>query len=123
MKSCVFCSILQEQIIFENDSCVAFFDKSPVSIGHLLIIPKVHKETYFDLSRSEKMDIDEIIVRAKVDLDQQYSPNGYNIGFNCGEAAGQSVFHCHCHLIPRYDGDIKNPKGGIRGAIPDKMNY
>lgn len=123
MKNCPFCALEPEQILFENNDCVAFFEKHPVSPGHLLIIPKNHREDFFSLTDGEKISLNQLIETAKNYLEKQFSPDGYNLGFNCGEAAGQSVFHCHCHLIPRYHGDTKFPKGGIRGAIPEKMFY
>ncbi|MHC5249210.1 HIT family protein [Enterococcus sp. LJL90] len=123
MEFCPFCNLDRNQILFENNSAQAFFDKNPVSPGHILIVPKKHKIDYFALSDSEKLDIEKLLETCKSFLDETESPDGYNIGFNCGEVAGQSIFHCHCHLIPRYKGDTPNPKGGIRGAIPDKMFY
>lgn len=123
MNTCPFCTMKPEKIIVENKLCVAFFDNHPVSRGHLLIIPKAHKETYFDLSAEEKVALDELIMRGKIYLDTNFAPDGFNIGFNAGEAAGQTIAHCHCHLIPRYEGDTPFPRGGIRGAIPGKMDY
>ncbi len=122
MSTCIFCQS-DLDIVLENKTCVAFYDIHPVSNGHLLIIPKAHKVDYFELSLEEKADMDDLILRGKQFLDQLYQPDGYNIGFNCGDVAGQSVFHCHGHLIPRYKGDMKNPKGGVRGVIPEKINY
>ena len=121
-KRCIFCNF-NLNVVLENKSCLAFYDAHPVSKGHLLIIPKNHKVDYFQLSFEEKIDMDDLIIRGKEFLDDLYKPDGYNIGLNSGEVAGQSVFHCHCHLIPRYKGDMENPKGGVRGVIPDKMNY
>lgn len=123
MDTCIFCQLPQEAIIMENTHCIAFFDQHPVSKGHLLVIPKNHKENYFDLTPLELADLHVLLLKLKVYVDQKYAPDGYNIGFNCGATAGQSVFHCHCHLIPRYLGDHPHPKGGIRGVIPAKMNY
>lgn len=119
---CIFCTQISKRLL-ENDTCFAFFDAFPVSIGHLLIVPKKHRKDYFQLTQKEKKDMDELIKKGREFLAHHYQPDGYNIGFNCGHAAGQSVFHCHCHLIPRYNGDTPEPKGGIRGAIPHKMNY
>lgn len=120
---CVFCQLTEAEIIFENDKAYAFFDKSPVNPGHLLIIPKKHRETYFDLSDAEKLGIDDLLKKGKAYLDQHFQPEGYNIGANCGEIAGQTVFHCHVHLIPRYSGDVANPRGGVRGVIPERRIY
>lgn len=121
MENCLFCRI--DDVVFENSTCFAFFDKNPVAKGHLLIIPKAHKKDYFELTEAEIRDTHKLIRKGKEYLDDLYAPDGYNIGFNCGEAAGQSVFHCHCHLIPRYTNDTPDPKGGVRGVIPGKMSY
>ena len=121
MEDCLFCTDLP--VAFENELAKAFWDKFPVSKGHLLIVPKRHAATYFDLSPEEKQAIDQLLTAGKDYLAQHYQPYGYNIGANCGESAGQTVFHCHIHLIPRYQGDIENPKGGVRGVIPERRIY
>ena len=121
---CVFCNkIDKERILFDTANWIAFYDAFPVSKGHVLLVPKEHFETYFDLPDSYKDSIDYRISQIKAILDDKYHPDGYNIGFNCGETAGQSVMHFHMHIIPRYKGDVDNPKGGIRGCIPSKMKY
>lgn len=119
--TCVFCEI--RNIVLENDFAMAFFDKYPVNQGHLLIIPKRHVIQFFDLLEQERKAIDELLFKSKKLLDEQYQPDGYNIGINSGEAAGQTIFHAHVHLIPRYAGDIDDPRGGVRGAIPKKRGY
>ena len=103
MMTCVFCQI--NDIVLENDLALAFYDKYPVNKGHLLIIPKRHVEQYFDLTDQERMSIDQLLFEGKKIIDKQYQPDGYNIGINCGEAAGQTIFHVHVHLIPRYFND------------------
>ena len=118
---CVFCKKIET--VFENENAVAFFDKFPVSKGHMLIITKCHKETFFDLSEEEKISILDLLNKCKKFLDDKYKPDGYNIGCNCGISAGQSVMHVHMHIIPRYFNDIENPRGGIRGVIPNKKDY
>ncbi|MCQ6281617.1 HIT family protein [Bacillus sp. EB600] len=118
---CVFCNI--KDIVVENDLAVAFYDKYPVNKGHLLFISKRHVEQYFDLTDQEKRAIDQLVLAGKKILDEQFQPDGYNIGINCGEAAGQTIFHVHVHLIPRYKGDMEDPRGGIRGVIPNKRMY
>lgn len=121
---CLFCgNIKKDNILFETSNWIAVYDSFPVSKGHTLLIPKEHYETYFDLSDSLKEQIVYRIKDVKTILDSKYSPDGYNIGFNCGEAAGQSVMHFHMHIIPRYIGDVESPRGGIRGCIPSKQNY
>ena len=122
--TCPFCTISHDrEIIYENTLCFAFFDGFPVSPGHALIIPKRHVASYFDLTDDERKDMNDALLYVKSKIDERYHPDGYNIGVNVGEYAGQSVFHCHLHLIPRYKGDVPNPKGGVRGVIPEKQNY
>ena len=120
--NCVFCEIIEKkQYLFENELAVAFYDARPVSKGHILIIPKRHVETYFDLNEAEMNAIFELSKKVKEYLDDLYHPAGFNVGFNVGEAGGQSVFHCHMHVIPRYRGDVERPRGGIRKIV--KNNY
>ncbi|ALS03010.1 diadenosine tetraphosphate hydrolase [Enterococcus silesiacus] len=118
---CVFCEITD--FVIENELAGAFYDKFPVSTGHLLIIPKSHRMDYFDLSIAEKQAIEELLQIGKKLLEETNEPAGFNIGTNCGINAGQSIMHCHIHLIPRYLGDMVNPKGGVRGVIPSKQHY
>jgi diadenosine tetraphosphate (Ap4A) HIT family hydrolase len=120
---CIFCTIDKSRVITENDNCIAFYDKFPVSKGHILVIHKKHEADYFNLNAQEQSEIWNFTNEIKSFLEQKFEPNGFNIGINIGPAAGQTIFHCHIHIIPRYDGDIKNPRGGVRGVIPDKMNY
>lgn len=123
--SCIFCEKIKnkDNILYENESVTAFFDQYPVTIGHVLIVPKRHIETYFNASLSEKKDIDSAIMMIKSQLDELYHPDGYNIGINNGSASGQTIMHLHVHLIPRYQGDTLNPRGGVRGVIPKKQSY
>lgn len=120
-NDCPFCSIENKNIILQNESCIGFFDLSPVSPGHLLIVPRRHAETFFDLNAEERSDMLKLLDRGKHFLDIDKSPDGYNIGWNCGTVAGQTVMHCHCHLIPRFAGDTPNPRGGVRGVIPGRQ--
>lgn len=122
-KNCIFCNIEQERVLAENELCFAIRDGFPVSDGHTLIIPKRHVANYFDLTDEEVMAMQVMMKKLKVQLDTELSPDGYNIGINVNEAAGQTVFHVHMHLIPRYKGDVENPRGGVRGVIPDKQKY
>ena len=119
--SCVFCGDVK--IIEETKLSFAIYDKFPVSDGHVLIIPKRHVSSYFDLSDLEKKDLYILMETMKKHLDISLKPDGYNIGINVGEVAGQTVMHVHMHLIPRYKGDIENPRGGVRGVIPHKRIY
>lgn len=116
--SCVFCQWEQLAIILENDLAVGFKDTHPVSKGHLLIIPKQHRTNYFDLSEAELLAINKLIHSGKELLDHQFAPDGYNIGVNVGKYGGQTVMHCHFHVIPRYIGDDLHPAGGIRKLLP-----
>lgn len=121
METCLFCGDIP--VVLENQLACAFYDKNPVSPGHLLVIPKRHVPDYFGLTVEEKQAIDDLLILGKNLLDRTYQPDGYNIGANCGEMAGQTIFHCHVHLIPRYEGDVIDPRGGVRGVIPDKQGY
>lgn len=123
-EKCPFCRLSRRvEVICETATCVAFYDGYPVSLGHALIIPKRHVASYFDLTNHEREAMNIMLQYVKQKVDERYHPDGYNIGINVNEAAGQSVFHVHMHLIPRYKGDVKNPKGGVRGVIPNKQNY
>lgn len=119
----IFLEFPKERILFRGNNFFIIYDSYPVSDGHCLIISNEVKETYFDLSDEEKMDLDSMIEKAKEIIEEIRSPDGYNIGMNCGIAAGQTVMHFHCHVIPRYIGDMEEPRGGVRGVIPDKQNY
>ena len=127
MDKCVFCGIekavQKDRILFETNEWVAIYDGYPVSLGHTLLIPKEHYETYFDLPDRLKDSLEFRLEQVKKLLDEKFHPDGYNVGFNCGEAAGQTVMHCHIHIIPRYKGDCDNPRGGVRGVIPSKQSY
>ena len=120
---CVFCNISTSEAFLENLLAVARWDKFPVNEGHVLIIPKRHVESYFDLETYEISALNELAYIAKKVIDVKFSPTGYNIGINIGEAAGQTINHVHMHLIPRYDGDIENPKGGIRNFKKALVEY
>ena len=98
-------------------------DNYPVSPGHLLIISNKEKTDYFELSEVEQEELTHLICVSKIIIEQKYKPDGYNIGMNCGESAGQTVFHFHCHIIPRYLGDMDNPRGGVRHCVKGKGNY
>ncbi len=127
MEACPFCNIEkaidESRIIYQDSTWIAILDNYPVSEGHTLLIPKRHCKTYFDLNFIELESVGVTIGIIKRLLDTKYNPDGYNIGINCGEAAGQTVHHCHIHIIPRYNGDCENPRGGVRGVIPSRMDY
>ena len=109
--------------LFENEIGFVIYDGFPVSEGHCLIIPKRVYSDYFDSTEQELKGLNELVFRTKEYLDKKYKPTGYNIGINSGEDSGQTVFHLHIHLIPRYKGDVEDPKGGVRGVIPLKQKY
>ncbi len=121
---CIFCELGKERIILENEQAIAILDIHPVTNGHTLIIPKRHVSSYFDLTDEEKHDCDKLLSLAKDRLlAEDKSIEGFNVGINIGKEAGQSVFHCHIHLIPRRQGDCENPCGGVRNVIPSKGRY
>lgn len=122
-NNCVFCSLDKERVVDQCDLTITFRDGYPVSPGHTLIIPKRHVATFFSLTEDEQVAINKAIQKSKINLDTEFSPNGYNIGINNGKVAGQTVFHMHVHLIPRYKGDVNDPKGGVRWVIKDKADY
>lgn len=110
-------------MILENEYAFARLDGFPVNEGHILFITKRHVKDFFGTTIEEKNAIFELVEKAKEIIDEKYHLDGYHIGMNCGEAAGQTVMHVHVHLIPRYDGDVENPRGGVRGVISKKQNY
>ena len=124
---CLFCELQtkgSERIVAENDLAYTVRDGFPVTEGHTLFIPKRHTLDYFGLVPAEVIAIHELILdQRKILLDSDSSIEGFNIGMNCGQVAGQSVWHCHVHLIPRRNGDTEFPKGGVRHVIPYKGNY
>lgn len=101
----------------------AAWDRHPVSDGHFLVIPYRHFGSYFDISDEEREELWSLVAKGKVMCDEKHNPDGYNIGINVGKWAGQSIDHLHIHVIPRYKGDVENPKGGVRGVIPNKKLY
>jgi diadenosine tetraphosphate (Ap4A) HIT family hydrolase len=121
MNNCIFCNIPNP--IIENDLSYAIFDKYPVNPGHLLIIPKRHIASLFETTPTEQLALFELLQQGRELLQQQYQPDGFNIGINDGTAAGQTVMHLHIHLISRFFGDIDTPRGGVRGVIPEKRIY
>lgn len=116
-----FCSV--ENTVIKNKRTYVKFDNYPVTNGHLLIIPYRHFSNYFKSSNEEKLDLLDLLDEGKKLLDDQFSPDGYNIGINCGKAAGQTIMHLHIHLIPRYSGEMDDPTGGVRYVIPNKAKY
>ncbi|WP_022847380.1 MULTISPECIES: HIT family protein [unclassified Desulfurobacterium] len=120
---CPFCRREELPVVLSNEYSFAIFDRYPVTPGHMLIIPKRHVSSWFDITKEERESILELIEEGKKLLDANFHPDGYNIGINIGKAAGQTIFHLHVHLIPRYEGDIDDPTGGVRGVIPERRIY
>ena len=124
MSNCIFCNVSPKRIVHEYKHFYVIRDAFPVTPLHSLIITKRHVVSYFQCSKAELEEIPMILDTQKKELN--YLDNeitGYNIGMNIGEDAGQSIFHCHIHIIPRREDDTPNPRGGIRGVIPEKQNY
>ena len=121
---CIFCKIREEELQFENQLAYSSIDSYPVSEFHSLIVPKRHVETYFQLTIEEIQACNDLILKTKEKiLKQDSSVKGFNIGTNAGKVAGQSIMHCHIHLIPRREGDVEDPQGGVRSVIPKKQHY
>ena len=122
---CPFCQDnIKSKTVAELNSVVACEDTSPVTPGHLLIIPKRHCMDFFHMTAEEQMDVNSLLtILSKKILKRDPSITGFNIGINNGGSSGQTIFHCHIHLIPRRDGDTPELRGVVRGVIPDKMNY
>ena len=118
-----FLEIPPNRWVTSNDHAFAFRDNYPVSHGHTLVVPRRVFSTWFDATREEQAAILELIDEVKTQLDREFSPDGYNVGFNIGEAAGQTVMHLHVHVIPRFRGDVPDPTGGVRWVIPHRANY
>jgi diadenosine tetraphosphate (Ap4A) HIT family hydrolase len=123
MKNCPFCNIDKSRIILENKFIVVIRDAFPISSGHALIISKRHIASFFDTNIPEKKAILEALEQLKEILDEEFNPDGYNIGINDGTTAGQTIMHLHVHVIPRFKGDSADPRGGIRWIFPDKARY
>jgi diadenosine tetraphosphate (Ap4A) HIT family hydrolase len=118
-----FLNIPKEKILGDNEHFILIKDVYPVSPGHLLIISKHLRKDFFSLTDPEKKSLTDAIDIAKQKIELEYNPDGYNIGMNCGDSAGQTIFHFHCHVIPRYNGDMEDPRGGIRHCIEGKGYY
>tara|TARA_Y100000768_G_C23773054_1_gene584255 strand:- start:106 stop:507 length:402 start_codon:yes stop_codon:yes gene_type:complete len=121
---CLFCNSKISGLAYENDLAYASYDTYPVSDHHCLVIPKRHVKDYFDLSNKELIACNDLIKIIKEDIiNKDNSVKAFNIGVNIGKISGQTIMHCHIHLIPRRENDVKNPQGGVRGVIPSKQHY
>lgn len=124
IKDCVFCNLPEDRIIKSYNKFNIIRDLFPVTHLHSLVIPKRHIESYFDLYDDELKELSIVLKELKVDLEEiDDKISGFNIGINIGKDAGQTIFHCHIHVIPRRENDTDNPKGGVRGVIPEKKIY
>jgi diadenosine tetraphosphate (Ap4A) HIT family hydrolase len=121
--NCPFCMLPAERILILADEALVIRDAFPVSPGHTLVIPRRHIGSFFELSDAERTCMVELLAQAKAELDLSFQPDGFNIGINDGAAAGQTVQHLHLHLIPRYRGDVPDPRGGVRWVMPGKAKY
>jgi diadenosine tetraphosphate (Ap4A) HIT family hydrolase len=120
-SACPFCR--SDDALLANTLAYVLADKNPVTPGHLLIIPCRHVSDFFATSFDELEAIWVLVEAAKALLEEKHHPDGYNLGVNVGEAGGQTIAHAHLHLIPRYSGDVENPRGGVRGIIPARQHY
>lgn len=121
--SCPFCALPAERILLLADEALVIRDAFPVSPGHTLVVPRRHIGSFFELTDAERACMVELLAQAKAELDLSFQPHGFNIGINEGAAAGQTVQHLHLHLIPRYLGDVPDPRGGVRWVMPGKAKY
>ena len=115
--------ISDDRILYKDENFFIMFDGFAVSPGHILIITNGSEETYFDLSDMKKEMLNTLLEKSKKIIEEKYKPDGYNIGMNCGRSAGQTVMQFHCHLIPRYNGDVPDPRGGVRHSVIGKGYY
>ena len=121
---CLFCNTKESGFIFENELAYASYDTYPVSKLHCLIIPKRHIKDFFELTNEELVACNDLIKKVKnVVIKKDPNIEGFNLGTNVGKVSGQSILHCHFHLIPRRLGDVENPQGGVRSVIPNKQHY
>lgn len=121
---CPFCQrLIGPELLGQNALAVAFLDSYPISPGHCLVVPRRHEADFFELSREEQAAVWALAAQVRPALGVEHHPDGYNIGINIGAAAGQTVEHAHLHVIPRYRGDIPDPRGGVRWIIPDRAAY
>lgn len=122
-ETCPFCQPDEQRIFFRSGLVLGLWDGFPVSRGHALLVTRRHVADWFDATADEQQALTSAIAEVKREIDKVHRPDGYNVGFNAGEAAGQTVLHLHIHVIPRYVGDTPEPRGGVRGVIPGKAGY
>lgn len=122
--NCPFCGRVDHcNLLAQNELAVAFLDEFPVSPGHALVVPRRHESDYFALSDAEQRALWSLVDEARREIEKLHHPDGYNIGLNAGQAAGQTIAHAHLHVIPRYKGDVDDPRGGVRWILPENAPY
>lgn len=122
-NNCPFCAMGDDRQFLATSLVLGIWDRFPVSPGHALLVPRRHVKTWFDATEQEQQALIAAIGAAKTAIELEHAPDGYNIGINSGEAAGQTISHLHVHLIPRYKGDVDDPRGGVRLVLPEKAAY
>ncbi|RFF29396.1 HIT family protein [Wenzhouxiangella sediminis] len=122
-EDCPFCDPDPEQVLYDNEHLLALWDRYPVSPGHALLVPRRHVAGWFEASPAEQLALVAALPVVREKIERMHQPSGWNIGINVGRSAGQTVFHLHVHLIPRYDGDQEDPRGGVRHVVPEKARY
>lgn len=123
-NACPFCEFMvKHEPLAQNATFYTKYDEFPVSRGHVLLIPRRHIASFFELNRKERSDFFDLLLHVRDMIQHQFQPDGFNIGVNIGSAAGQTVMHLHVHLIPRYLGDVEHPEGGVRKIIPNLVEY
>ena len=120
---CAFCGVEEARAPWSSRLALAVWDLYPVSLGHVLIVPRRHVMSWSELTSNEKADLMAGVDAIRALIDERYEPHAYNVGYNDGAAAGQTIVHFHVHVIPRYQGDVLDPRGGIRWVLPDKAAY
>ena len=123
LARCPFCDPDPDRVMRESEYGLVIRDAFPLSPGHLLVIPRRHVASFFDLDPLEQADLLNLLIAARRDLAARRDPDAFNVGLNDGTAAGQTIAHCHWHVIPRYQGDCDDPRGGIRWVLPEKAVY
>jgi len=120
---CPFCTLSPDRIVAQSALALAVRDAFPLSPGHTLIVPRRHVESFFEVTAEERAGMLALLDAAKEQIDAEHRPDGYNVGINDGAPAGQTVAHLHMHLIPRYRGDVPDPRGGVRWVLAERARY
>ena len=123
MNRCSFCAVGRERTLIETEQAVAFLDAFPVAEGHMLVVPRKHVASIYELSIAEQSAIWKLVGHVREQLLTRLVPDAFTIGFNDGVAAGQTVMHAHVHIIPRWKGDVPDPRGGVRWVIASRAQY